>query len=67
MAENVQFGRAPARSWSFTYDEKTQIMRVTFPNGREYAYDGVPPDLYKMSQEADSKGDFFNTYLRDQY
>ena len=42
-------------------------MTVVFPNGRSYEYDGVPPDIYENFQKADSKGSYFNTYIRGSY
>jgi hypothetical protein len=42
-------------------------MSITFPNGRTYEYDNVPPDLHERFQKAESKGTFFNTFIRGQY
>ena len=53
--------------WRLDYDKETQTMTVVFPNGRSYEYDGVPPDIYENFQKADSKGSYFNTYIRGSY
>jgi len=49
------------------YDEKTQSLLVTFPNGRSYVYEGVPPDIAKKYAESDDRGVFFNVFIRGQY
>jgi hypothetical protein len=53
--------------WQASYDEATQRLLLTFPNGRSYSYDAVPPDLYRQWLEADSKGDFYNQMIRGIY
>jgi len=53
--------------WNAVYDKETQTMKLTFPNGRTYEFEGVPPDIYENFQKAESKGTFYNTYLRGQY
>ena len=53
--------------WSSEYDEMSQTLRIRFPNGKVYSLDGVPPDIAKGYVEADSKGSYFNQYLRGKY
>ena len=53
--------------WSAAYDKDSQKLVLTFPNGRSYTYDAVPPDLYRQWQQADSKGEFYNTFIRGSY
>ena len=36
------------------------FLKVTFVNGREYLYEGVPQDLYEQFTNAESKGKFFH-------
>lgn len=33
--------------WGTAYDPKTGKMQVRFQGGKEYEYDGVPPNIYK--------------------
>ena len=56
-----------ASSWSAVYNPSTQTMSITFPGGQIYDFDGVPPDIAQKFQEADSKGSFYNTYIRGRY
>jgi hypothetical protein len=53
--------------WQASYDKDSQRLKLTFPNGRSYSYDAVPPDLYQQWLQADSKGDFYNTFIRGSY
>lgn len=53
--------------WSVQYDKDTQSLTVTFPSGRSYSYDGVPPDIAEKFDKTDSKGSWFNTYIRGIY
>ena len=49
------------------YDELSQELIVTFTSARTYTYYGVPRDLYVQFLRAESKGQFFNEYIRDRY
>jgi hypothetical protein len=49
------------------YDAPRYRLMVTFVSGRAYVYDGVPQDVYDTFRTADSKGAFFNRYIRDRY
>ena len=53
--------------WGSTYDEQSQTLVVRFPNGREYSFDNVPPDLAQRFVQAEDKGTFYNQYIRGQY
>jgi len=55
--------------WDVKYENKQgeQALLVTFPNGRSYRYDGVPPDIAQRFAESDDKGGFFNAFIRKQY
>jgi hypothetical protein len=50
-----------------SYDADTSRLTVTFVTGRIYIYDNVPPDLAADFDAAYSKGQFFNTHIRDHY
>ena len=66
MAE-ISFVRLKSPGWGAGYDPDTQELILTFPDGREYTYSGVPPDIYKGLTEADSAGRYYNTYIRGVY
>jgi hypothetical protein len=52
---------------SVDYEARARRLRVTFVNGRTYAYDRVPPAVYAALMSAESKGAFFNRRIRDAY
>lgn len=54
-------------NWQASYDKDLQVMVIVFPGGRSYSYPDVPPDIYEGFQKADSKGTYFNTYIRGSY
>jgi KTSC domain len=51
------------------YDEKTRTLFASFrgPRGRNYVYEGVPPEDYAALMAAPSKGAWFNAHIRDRY
>ena len=49
------------------YDEPAQTLEVEFLNGRVYQYYGVPGDMHSRFMAAPSKGQFLNTYIKNQY
>lgn len=49
------------------YDAVTRQLRVTFPNGNTYKYYDVPRGVYETFVKAESKGLYFNGYIRDRY
>ena len=49
------------------YDAATRQLRVTFNGGNTYKYYDVPRAVYESFLEADSKGLYFNGYIRDRY
>ena len=51
----------------FTYDAETAQLTVTFVSGRVYRYFLVPPDCVARFESAESKGHFFNRFVRDKY
>jgi hypothetical protein len=61
MVQQVQQG------WGSDYDEESQTLVIRFPNGRPYTFGGVPPDIAKRFAEAESKGEFYNTFIRGRY
>jgi hypothetical protein len=49
------------------YDELSQELVVIFTSGEPYTYYRVPRDIYDRFVNAASKGQFFNTYIKDHY
>lgn len=52
---------------SMGYDKETQTLEVEFQSGSVYQYYGVPEHLAAELEHAGSKGQFFQTYIRNQY
>jgi hypothetical protein len=52
---------------NFTYDADQAQLTVTFVTGRVYRYFLVPADCIARFEAAESKGGFFNKYIRDKY
>lgn len=49
------------------YDDDRQKLFVTFVNGGEYVYVGVPGEVHRSFVEADSQGRFFIAEIRDRF
>jgi hypothetical protein len=49
------------------YDEDRAKLFVTFIDGDQYVYVGVPGEVHRSFVDADSKGRFFAYEIRDQY
>jgi lysyl-tRNA synthetase class 2 len=49
------------------YDAKRAKLLVRFESGERYVYVGVPGEVHRSFVEADSKGRFFQTQIRDRY
>ena len=47
------------------YDGK--LLTVTFNNGREYTYEGVPVKIYEDFSKAESKGKYFHKNINYRY
>ena len=47
------------------YDGK--LLTVTFNNGREYFYEGVPANIYEGFSKAESKGKYFHENINYRY
>ena len=52
---------------SVAYDPLSWVLEVRFRRGGRYRYYGVAPHLYQQLLHADSKGQFFNRYVKDSY
>jgi lysyl-tRNA synthetase class 2 len=49
------------------YDAERTKLVVRFASGERYVYVGVPGEVHRSFVEADSKGRFFQTRIRDRY
>ncbi len=49
------------------YEEMSRRLTVTFTTGKTYTYFDVPKDLHIGFMNSSSKGQFFNTHIRDHY
>ena len=47
------------------YDGK--LLTVSFMNGREYVYEGVPASIYEAFTQAESKGKYFHENINYRY
>jgi hypothetical protein len=47
------------------YDSRRDILQVTFRDGTVYQYDSVPLGTYHALLQAESKGAYFNRYIRN--
>jgi hypothetical protein len=52
---------------SFGFDESRNELTVTFTTGRVYVYSLVPATVAQAMGAAFSKGEYFNTNIRDRY
>ena len=44
-----------------------KLLTVTFVNGREYVYEGVPMNIYEDFTKAESKGKYFHENINGRY
>jgi hypothetical protein len=49
------------------YDPAGQRLKIELMNGRVYRYVDVPRDIYEALMAAESKGRFYNDYIRDAF
>jgi hypothetical protein len=49
------------------YDAERAKLLVRFMSGERYVYVGVPGEVHRSFVEADSKGRFFQSQIRDRY
>jgi hypothetical protein len=52
---------------SFEYDPRRRELLIVFQSGRRYIYRAVPPATFEELKGAASRGDFFNTHIREQF
>lgn len=49
---------------SIGYDATSETLEVEFNNGSVYQYYNVPENLYQGLMSADSKGKYFDAYIK---
>jgi hypothetical protein len=47
------------------YDGTNQILEVQFTSGKVYQYSGVPKEIYENMLQAESKGRYFASNIRN--
>jgi hypothetical protein len=52
---------------SIGYEPQASTLEVEFVGGGIYQYYGVPENMYVQLMSAPSKGQFLNTYIKNQY
>ena len=52
---------------AFHYDPTEQRLDVRFVSGRRYSYFEVPPEIVERMRASFSKGEFFNSQIRDRF
>jgi hypothetical protein len=50
-----------------TYDDDCGELDITFTSGKTYRYLRVPPEVYDGLLDAESKGEFFNENIKDDF
>lgn len=50
-----------------SYDRRQAILQVEFRDGTGYEYAAVPLKTYQNLLQADSKGSYFNHYIRNHF
>lgn len=52
---------------SIGYDHATRRMKIRFHQGHAYDFSQVPEYVFLAFLAAPSKGDYYNTHIRDRY
>ena len=52
---------------SVGYEAKSKVVEIEFQSGTIYQYLDVPSAIYKELSDAESKGQYFNSEIRDTY
>ena len=56
-------------SWldAIAYYELAWVLEIRLKNGKRYSFMNVPPEVYEAFLESPSKGEFFNSVVRQNY
>ena len=49
------------------YDAEREKLMIRFASGERYVYVGVPGEVCRSFEDAESKGRFFQAEIRDRY
>jgi len=49
------------------YDDNHAVLEIEFATGHVYRYHAVPRRIWRELIEAESKGRYFDAYIRDKY
>ena len=49
------------------YDEKREVLRITYTSGKVYDYWAVPQQAYDDMKAASSKGQYLNYSIKGKY
>ncbi len=49
------------------YDDETSVLEIIFNSGAIYQYRGVPRQVFDEFMCAESKGNYFQTNIRDEF
>jgi hypothetical protein len=52
---------------SVSYSSGQRMLQLQFRDGSRYRYFDVPVELYRQLVQSDSKGAYFNRYIRNQF
>ena len=52
---------------SIGYEAARGVLEIEFQSGAVYEYLDVPESVYSAFQQAESKGQYFNREIRDEY
>jgi hypothetical protein len=52
---------------SVGYDPISRVLEIAFHSGGVYRYSNVPESIYQGLLRANSKGTYFNSYIKDRY
>ena len=52
---------------SYHYDPRRRQLELLFVSGRRYRYHDVPEETWHGIRQAFSKGEYFNSNIRDHY
>jgi len=52
---------------TLSYNKDFKILTIRMKNGKEYVYENVSPKRFKELMSADSKGKYFNEYIKPNY
>ena len=52
---------------SAEYDKSTKKLILRMKNGSQYVYENISPKRFKNFMNSDSKGKYFNEYIKPNY